>query len=146
MYCNMKPTAKAIIKGNDAHPEIHGEVLFYQRKCAVLVAISVSGLPQNDSGFYGFHIHQGDNCQGKDFPNTGGHYNPDNKPHPKHTGDLPPLLSCSGNAYMEVQTNRFGICDIIGRTVIIHGDADDFRTQPSGNSGEKIACGVIRKC
>ena len=58
-------------------------------------------------------------------------------------GDLPPLLSCNGNAYMTVKTDRFKVKDIIGRTVIIHYRADDFRTQPSGDSGEKIACGII---
>lgn len=145
MYCNMKPNAKAIIKGNTDYPEISGEVLFYQRKCDVLISARIKGLPQNDSGFFGFHIHEGDNCKGEGFPNTGGHYNPDNKPHPQHAGDLPPLLYCSGSAFMQVKTNRFNVKEIIGKTVIIHKGTDDFRTQPSGDAGEKIACGVIQK-
>ena len=145
MYCNRKPSARAIIKGSDKYPEICGEVLFYQMKCDVLVSARISGLPKNESGFYGFHIHGGDSCDGDGFPKTDGHFNPSDKPHPQHSGDLPPLLYCSGNAYMEVKTDRFGIKDIIEKTVVIHGGTDDFRTQPSGDSGEKIACGVIQK-
>ena len=80
----------------------------------------------------------------KEMFGTNSHYNPKNQPHPSHAGDLPPLLSCKGSAYMQVKTDRFRICDIIGRTVIIHSDIDDFRTQPSGDAGEKTACGVIR--
>lgn len=142
---SMRPSARALIKGGEAFPEINGEVLFYQRKCAIIVAARVSGLPKNDSGFYGFHIHEGDCCEGEDFQKSGSHYNPKDEPHPKHSGDLPPLLFCSGSACMEVKTDRFNVREIIGRTVIIHNDADDFHTQPSGGAGEKIACGVIRR-
>ncbi|MBR1731936.1 MAG: superoxide dismutase family protein [Ruminococcus sp.] len=145
MYCNMKPNARAVIKGSDDFSEIRGEVLFYQLKRAVLISAKVSGLPQNDTGFYGFHIHEGSSCEGKGFPNTGSHFNPDNNPHPRHAGDLPPLLSFGGNAFLQVKTNRFNVRDIIGKTVIIHGGTDDFRTQPSGDAGEKIACGVINR-
>lgn len=142
--CNQKPNARAILKGSGRFPHLRGEVLFYQEQCGVLISVSIFGLPQNASGFYGFHIHEGVSCDGKTFPDTGGHYNPKAQPHPSHAGDLPPLLSCSGNAWMEVKTDRLSVRDIIGRTVIIHSNADDFRTQPSGNAGEKIACGVIQ--
>ena len=118
--------------------------MFYQTKDGVLVSARISGLPQSEAGFFGFHIHEGENCKGDSFKNTGGHYNPKDRPHPSHAGDLPPLLSCSGSAYMTVKSCRFRVRDIIGRTVIIHGGTDDFRTQPSGDAGEKIACGVIR--
>ncbi len=77
------------------------------------------------------------------FPNTGNHYNPNNVPHPEHAGDLPPLLSNNGYAWMSFYTGRVNLNDVIGRSLVIHGMADDFRTQPSGNSGDKIACGVI---
>lgn len=145
MFCNFKPSARAIIKGNENYPGICGEVLFYQINHAVFISAKISGLPKNNSGFYGFHIHEGKNCEGKGFPNTGAHYNPNSNPHPQHSGDLPPLLSCGGEAYTQVKTNRFNVRDIIGRTVIIHDNADDFTTQPSGNAGEKIACGVIKR-
>ena len=110
----------------------------------MIVTAKISGLPQNGTGFYGFHIHEGNNCDGAGFSDTGGHYDPKGLPHPSHAGDLPPLLSNNGNAYMTVKTERFRLKDIIGRTVVIHAGPDDFHTQPSGNSGEKIACGVIR--
>ena len=61
-----------------------------------------------------------------------------------HAGDLPPLMMQQGRAHMTVRTDRFRVQDILGRTVVIHSDPDDFRTQPSGMSGTKIACGVIR--
>ena len=66
-------------------------------------------------------------------------------PHPCHTGDLPPLLAWDGRAFLIVRTGRFRLADVIGRTVVIHAMPDDFATQPSGHSGEKIACGVIRR-
>lgn len=142
--CNRISSAKAVIKGDEEYARIRGEVLFRRVKDSVLITAKISGLPKSESGFYGFHIHEGKSCEGDGFPKTKGHYNPKNQPHPSHAGDLPPLLSCKGSAYMQVKTDRFRICDIIGRTVIIHSDTDDFRTQPSGDAGEKIACGVIR--
>lgn len=79
------------------------------------------------------------------FPNTGNHYNPENVPHPEHAGDLPPLLSNSGYAWMSFYTSRLSAEDIIGRSLVIHNMADDFTSQPSGNSGDKIGCGVIER-
>ena len=110
-----------------------------------MVVADINGLPETEAGFYGFHIHEGCNCRGENFANTGGHYDPEGREHPNHAGDLPPLLSCRGKAYLAVMTNRFRPEEIIGRTVVIHSKPDDFRSQPSGDSGEKIACGVIRK-
>ena len=66
-------------------------------------------------------------------------------PHPYHTGDLPPLFSEDGQAWMAVYISKFTPEQIVGRTIIIHGNVDDFTTQPSGNSGPMIACGVIRE-
>ena len=103
----------------------------------------INGLPDSETGFFAFHIHEGDNCCGIGFPNTGGHFNPDGAAHPRHAGDLPPLLSNNGKAYSQVLTGRFRVNDIIGRTVVIHSDPDDFRAQPPGNAGQKIACGAI---
>jgi Cu-Zn family superoxide dismutase len=62
-----------------------------------------------------------------------------------HAGDLPPLLACNGEAYLAVLTGRFRVKDVMGKTVVIHSRPDDFRSQPSGDAGEKIACGVIRE-
>ena len=64
--------------------------------------------------------------------------------HPHHAGDLVPLLSNQGYAWTAFYDKRFTIRDILGRSVIVHMNPDDFRTQPSGNSGAMIACGEIR--
>jgi len=77
------------------------------------------------------------------FPNSGTHYNPHRCQHPYHAGDMPPLFSADGYAFLSFVTNRFTAKEIRGRTIILHSQTDDFTTQPSGNSGTKIACGVI---
>lgn len=144
-----KPTgclrAFACVVGGEKVPSLSGVVKLYETGCGVLLEADIFGLPQKD-GIYGFHIHEGDSCGGEEFSDTKGHYNPAGKEHPYHAGDLPPLFSCNGRAYMKVLTDRFCVADVLGRTVVIHSHPDDFHTQPSGDSGEKIACGVIRPC
>ena len=147
MYiCPACPDAVACMQGGPETPCLSGELQFYQKRGAVLVAVHVSGLPrESETGFFALHIHEGGSCSGENFSDTGGHYNPSGEAHPRHAGDLPPLLLCGGGAYLAVLTDRFSVSDIIGRTVVIHGGADDFHTQPAGNAGTKIACGVIRR-
>ena len=146
-YCRRTPDAAAKVTGSADAPPLRGCVEFHQRKNCVLVVAKICGLPaKNDTGFYGFHIHQGNSCSGTDFSGTAGHYNPTGQLHPQHAGDLPPLLNCQGTAYLAVTTDRFSVKDIIGRTVVIHSAPDDLHTQPAGNAGSKIACGVIHKC
>ena len=146
-YCTKCPDAVAHITGGLEAPKLSGSVRFYQENSCVLIVARVSGLPSvSKSGFFGFHIHHGESCSGTDFPGTGSHYNPAEQAHPEHAGDLPPLLRYNGNAYLSVRTDRFSVKEIIGRTVVIHSDPDDFHTQPAGNAGRKIACGVIRVC
>ncbi|MDD7215163.1 MAG: superoxide dismutase family protein [Anaerovoracaceae bacterium] len=79
------------------------------------------------------------------FEDAHGHFNPDCCDHPHHAGDLPPLLGNRGYALQIFLTGRFCVSEIIGKTVIIHADPDDFTSQPSGNSGKMIACGQIRE-
>lgn len=138
-------TAFAELRGDSGHRGIRGYVMFEQSPRGVLVTARVSGLPKGADGMgvYGFHIHEGGGCSGEDFAATRGHFDPKNRPHPFHAGDLPPLFGNNGFAYMSVFTNRFTVNEIIGRTVVIHSDPDDFTSQPAGNAGEKIACGVI---
>lgn len=145
-YCQKCPDAVAQIRGGVEAPQLSGYVQFYQESGYVLIEARISGLPkESETGFFGFHIHQGESCSGLDFSGTGSHYDPGDRVHPKHAGDLPPLLECRGNAYLSVRTDRFSVMDIIGRTVVIHSDPDDFHSQPAGNAGKKIACGVILK-
>lgn len=139
-----KLAASACIRGK-RDSCITGTVRFYRQGNWTVVVADICGLPESETGFFGFHIHEGGNCRGESFANTGSHYNPCEQPHPMHAGDLPPLLGCHGKAYMAVFTERFLPEEVVGRTVVIHSQPDDFHTQPAGNAGEKIACGVIRK-
>jgi Cu-Zn family superoxide dismutase len=150
MNIKENPVAYAAIKGNKFHPDIKGKVDFYDAYGGTVLLVVIQGLPKESGGgslgFHGFHIHAGgvcmENSQGE-FISAGSHYNPENTLHPSHAGDLPPLLGNDGTAWMAVYTNRFYPEDIVGHTVVIHEKADDFRTQPSGDAGDMIACGEI---
>ena len=146
------PFAKARINGSPDYPNLQGSVDFVQLDNGVLVIADISGLPTEVAKcacrVFGFHIHEGDSCTGTQndpFSNTKAHFNPNDCPHPCHAGDMPPLFGNSGRAWLAFLTDRFTVNDIIGKTVVIHSNPDDFTTQPSGNSGVKIACGVIEK-
>jgi Cu-Zn family superoxide dismutase len=147
-----RPDAKAAIRGSAAYPDVIGTASFYQTKDGVLLCVEVAGLKHGDApcarGIFAFHIHEGGSCTGNaedPFADTKGHYNPSDCAHPYHAGDLPPLFEANGRAFTAVLTDRFKVGDVIGRTLVIHSAPDDFTTQPSGNSGKKIACGLIRK-
>lgn len=144
------PDAQAILSGAPDYESVSGVVFFYQAKGGVLLVAQVQGLPQDGiscpADVFGFHIHAGSECTGNEqdpFANAGTHYNPGNCPHPAHAGDLPPLFGCAGYAFLSFFTNRFTVKEVTGKTMIIHRKPDDFTTQPSGNSGAKIACGKI---
>lgn len=145
---NTAPAARASVKGDAAHRGLHGAVNFYPVAGGTLVAAEMYGLPTKPSGIHGFHIHAGNACTGDaddPFSNTGGHYNPGDQPHPDHAGDMPPLFSNDGYAFLAFFTDRFSAEEVIGRTVVVHSGRDDFTTQPAGDAGRKIGCGVIRK-
>lgn len=135
------PAAMAVLRGNEQFPALRGIAEFYPEEDGTRVAVRVWGLPRD--GFFALHIHDGGRCSGKGFSDTGGHWNPANQRHPEHAGDLPPLLVSNGRARFEVWTGRFRAKEVTGKTLVIHSTADDFHTQPAGNAGEKIACGVI---
>ena len=151
MFKNIFNKATAVIKGGKKYPKINGTVYFKETKNGVMVTAKINNLPQSKnkciSRFFGFHIHEGTSCTGNnedEFANAKSHLNPTNCPHPFHIGDLPPLIENNGYAYMSVLINKFKIKDIIGKAIIIHDMPDDFTSQPSGNSGTKIACGIIK--
>lgn len=149
MIINKMDFATAKIYGSEKYPNIRGHASFKQKLMGVLVTVEVYGLPRREGdnmGIFALHIHNGSDCSGNEtdpFANAGTHYNPGEYPHPYHAGDLPPLFGNDGYAYMSMITNRFTVREIVGRVIIIHGGTDDFTTQPSGNAGEKIACGKI---
>lgn len=148
LICHSVPYAKAQIKGGGEYPDINGTVNFYNTPFGVVVMADIKNLPTTQTNIHGLHIHEGESCGGTaemPFADSLEHYNPGGQPHPRHAGDLPPLFANNGYAWMAVLTNRFFINEVLGRTVIIHSNPDDFTTQPSGNSGTKIACGIIQK-
>lgn len=145
MKQNGYPTAAARIHGDSSHPGICGIVRFFQRENGVIIEAEVTGLPRTETGFFAFHIHDGTNCEGEGFPDADTHFNPGGVLHPNHAGDLPPLLADHGRAYMKFLTGRFHVGEVMGKTIIIHAGPDDFHTQPSGNAGTKIACGIIQR-
>lgn len=138
--------ATAILQGNSKYPELRGRVSFTEGRYGVIVKAEFWGLPDTRCGIFGFHIHDKGDCsspRGNGFPNSGVHYDPHGTRHPCHAGDMPPLFGCGGRAYLSFLTDRFTVSEIIGRSVIVHDSRDDFTTDPSGNSGNRIACGII---
>lgn len=144
-----RPAAAAWVTGNAANPKLSGLVKFYQTSYSgVLVEAEIFGLPnisaQGSSDFYAFHIHEFGNCS-DNFQKVGGHYNPTGSAHPDHAGDLLPLLGNQGYTWSAFYDKRFTIDEIIGKSVIIHANRDDFTSQPSGDPGSMIGCGEIRR-
>ena len=136
--------AIAVILGNLYAPNLYGRVWFSDKSNGVYVCAKVYSLPKNDTGFYGFHVHTVGNCSLPGFAEAKGHYNPQNFPHPLHAGDFPMLIANSNmEAELSFITSRFIVRDIIGRAVIIHEGRDDYSSQPSGDSGKRIGCGII---
>ena len=140
------PERYAQVTGGEKYPGIGGMVLFYRYKKGTVVVADIMGLPDNGTGIFGFHIHEGLNCDELGmvpFAGTKGHFNPYGREHPMHAGDMPVLLGDGGKAWGAFFTERFMPGEVTGRTVVIHDMPDDYRTQPAGDSGEKIACGII---
>ncbi|MDR7870831.1 MAG: superoxide dismutase family protein [Tissierellaceae bacterium] len=146
--------AYAKINGSSFAPNLYGEVYFYAVEGGTEVFAEVWGLPLYQPGNggnpispFGFHIHQNGVCEITDpmnpYESAGGHYNPTNQPHGNHAGDFPVLFSNNGYARMSFFTDKFRVRDIIGKSVLIHQNPDDYRTQPAGDAGKRIGCGVI---
>lgn len=150
-YLQQKPNAIASVKGSDDYPGINGLVRFYQTQQGVLVVARFTGLPiEYDvcaKQIFAMHIHSGESCTGNatdSFADAQTHYNPNDCPHPYHAGDMPPVFNCNGNAFSMFLTDRFRVREIISKTLILHSGVDDFTSQPAGNAGTKIGCGVIK--
>lgn len=146
-----EPSATAEIRGRKDYDTIRGKVDFYDTYEGTILVVEIYGIPgeleAQSKGFHGFHIHGGASCTGNKedaFADAGTHYDKGRRRHPGHSGDLPPVLSNNGVVWAAIYTSRFYPEDVIGKTVILHEKADDFRSQPSGDSKEKIACGEIR--
>jgi len=147
--------AIARVKGGPLAPGISGVVCFRNVPGGTVVCANIDGLPayqpakdgQQPIGPHGFHIHEFGNCEAGNpddpFTAAGGHWNPANQPHGNHAGDFPVLFSNNGRAIMCFFTDKFKPADVVGKSVIIHQNPDDYRTQPAGNAGKRLACGII---
>jgi Cu-Zn family superoxide dismutase len=146
-----EPRANAQLKPTKGS-KTFGEATFEQVGDKVRVVIFVQGLIPGQE--HGLHIHEGADCSG-DAMGAKGHFNPHGKPHGQHgsadshAGDLPSLKANKagrGNVQVEVSgiTVSPGPASIIGRGLVVHASPDDFKTQPHGNAGARIACGVIQ--
>jgi Cu-Zn family superoxide dismutase len=153
MDSSAKPIAVAELKptqGND----VVGTTSFTRKGDQILVNARVRGL---SPGAHGFHIHEKGDCSAPDATSAGGHFDPHGKPHGghdgmnRHAGDLGNLVANDeGVAQLNIaipassaSLEKGADDSIIGRGLIVHGNADDLRTQPSGDSGPRVACGVI---
>lgn len=129
-----------------------GTVVFRQKGHDLEVTAHVAGLTP---GTHGFHIHEKGDCSAPDGMSAGGHFNPGGQPHghphkgPHHAGDMPMLeTDAYGNARLVAVLPGLtleGANGIVDKGVIVHAAPDDFKTQPTGNSGARMACGVIVK-
>jgi Cu-Zn family superoxide dismutase len=140
----LQPTA-----GNTAA----GTVTFTAQGGGVAVQARVTGLKPNAE--HGFHLHEKGDCSSPDGNSAGGHFNPDGKPHgpqdaPHHAGDMPALKSDAqgvADARFTLQGVSIGgaAADIVGKGLIVHAQPDDYKTQPTGNAGARLACGVVTR-
>ena len=130
-----------------------GTVNFTWQGHDVLVTGNFSGLKPNAE--QGFHVHEKGDCSALDATSAGGHFNPETKAHgmpgsgSHHAGDMPNIKSdANGNASYSATVSGFtvssGANGILGKSVVVHRDPDDYKSQPAGNSGPRIACGLIK--
>ena len=137
-------------KGNNAA----GTITFTQAGDKVRVAGDVRGLKPDQE--HGFHIHEAGDCSSGDGMSTKGHFNPFNKPHAnpgtadRHAGDMPALKADAyGNARVDATLDVISVnpgpTSVVGRGLIVHASPDDYKTQPTGNAGARIACALINR-
>jgi Cu-Zn family superoxide dismutase len=130
-----------------------GEVNFVWQGHDVLINGKFTGLRPNSE--QGFHVHEKGDCSSPDAMSAGPHFNPETKMHGipdsgmNHAGDMPNIKSdANGNATYTAKLHGFSVnigpTGIVGRSVVVHRDPDDYKTQPAGNSGPRIACGLIK--
>jgi Cu-Zn family superoxide dismutase len=137
-------------KGNMAA----GRIAFVQQGDKVVISGAVTGLKKDAE--HGFHVHEKGDCSSGDGMSAGGHFNPGGKPHghhgsaERHVGDMPNLKADAyGNATVSSESTLMSVGsggpnDIVGKGLIVHKDPDDYKTQPTGNAGARVACAVIQ--
>lgn len=147
--------ATAVVKLQSvAGKNVNGSVVFTQEGDQVHVIADVAGV--EPPGNHGFHLHQTGDCSAPDFTSAGGHFNPGNTPHAcpgddiRHGGDFGSILiKPDGTGTLDITTDLLTVDDgplgVLGKAVILHEGEDDCVTQPTGNAGARLACGVVEK-
>lgn len=145
-----QPAAEAQLEARSGS-QVAGSVRFTRMGDHLQVEARVTGLTP---GEHGFHVHESGDCSATDAMSARGHFNPEGKAHghhgaaDRHAGDMKNLVAdASGTAvYREMVslTLEESARGIVGRSVVVHADPDDYRSQPAGNSGRRVACGTIR--
>ncbi len=145
------PTAVATVQPASGS-SVTGTVTFVETgPDTVRVNVRLDNVPP---GVHGFHVHEKGDCSAPDATSAGGHFNPDNTPHGAptdavhHAGDLGNVTaSAKGEVRSEFISHTLTVTagphSVVGHAVVLHADADDLKSQPSGNAGARIACGVI---
>ncbi len=142
---NLSPASASLVSGRVAVvPEAGG----------VHITGTIGGLPQGKPA--AFHVHEKGDCSAMDASSAGGHFNPATQPHGRagsgahHAGDMD-NLQANAEGVVHVDVHLRGVTlgggaanDIAGRALVVHAGADDYHSQPAGNAGARVACGVIR--
>ena len=152
---SLASTAAHVVLNPASDSDVHGNLALASTGEGVRITGRISGLKPD--GTYGFHIHENGDCSAPDASSAGGHFNPTGQPHgragagPHHAGDMPNQhANADGVANVDVVDRDValgtgGDTDVLGKAVIVHAKPDDYKSQPSGNAGARIACGVITR-
>jgi superoxide dismutase, Cu-Zn family len=147
------PSAIAVLSSTQ-NSSVHGAATFVRTGGVALVNLNLAGFKPNST--HGLHIHESGDCSARDGSSAGGHFNPTSSDHggpngrPRHSGDLGNITADDkGEIYASFKLADVafgnGADSIIGRGLIVHADADDLKSQPAGNSGARLACGLITR-
>jgi Cu-Zn family superoxide dismutase len=146
--------ATATLQGAPEDTDFKGTITLTPEGDGVRVVAHLEGVDVN--GQHGFHVHETGDCShgegDKHFTSAGGHFNPNNVEHacpptePRHAGDLGNIEVTNGTGHLETTTNLLSLSgpnSAVGKAIILHAKADDCKTQPTGDAGDRLACGVV---